>query len=116
MNATIDLDHWTPAGKATVDYAIQLLRSTHRPEIVAAETWLKAHPDVAVPALVAALDGQSSQSAAVLLGLIGTDEQIGALVEAHGRGGEGLCAAVERGLMLNGSEAALAALRSLKTR
>ena len=44
---------------------------------------------------------------------IGGDASIPALVEAHGRGGEGLRAAAERGLRLIGSPAAMTALRGL---
>ncbi|GAA3650787.1 hypothetical protein GCM10022237_08170 [Nocardioides ginsengisoli] len=97
----------------TVEHAVALLRSTHPPDIEAAESWLTAHPEAAVPALVEALHTPSAQAAAVLLGAIGDDGQIAALVAAHRRGGEGLRSAVERGLRRNGSAAALAALRSL---
>jgi hypothetical protein len=110
----IDLDAWTPAGKRTVDYAIDLLRSTHRPEILGAESWLLAHPDEATPALIAALETPAAQPAAVLLGAIGHLASIEPLVAAHRRGGEGLRSAVERGLASHPSPAAAAALAALR--
>jgi hypothetical protein len=109
----IDLDDWTPAGRRTVDYAIDLLRSTHLPEIRAAEAWLLAHPDEAEPALIAALETPAAQPAAVLLGAIGRPDCIQPLLAAHRRGGEGLRSAVERGLALHPSPEAAAALASL---
>jgi hypothetical protein len=111
----IDLDTWTPAGKRTVDYAIDLLRSTHLPEIHGAEKWLLAHPDEATPALIAALETPAAQPAAVLLGAIGRPESIEPLLAAHRRGGEGLRSAVERGLALHPSPDAAAALAALRT-
>lgn len=116
MSEPIDLDRWTPPGRDTAGYAVELLRSTHLAEVQSAEDWLAGHPEAAVPALVAALASPSAQPAAVLLGAIGGDDAIPALVEAHGRGGEGLRAAVVRGLEANGSERAVEALRSLGAR
>lgn len=113
MSDPSDLEHWTPAGRDTADYAIELLRSIHLAEVAAAERWLTTHPEAARPALERALRSPSAQPAAVLLGRVSGDASIDALVEAHGRGGEGLRAAVERGLRLNGSEAALSALDAL---
>lgn len=110
---TIDLDRWTPPGKSTADYAIELLRSTHTEEVQTAEDWLAHHPDAAVPALVKGLATPSAQAAAVLLGTIGGDDEIDALLAAHARGGEGLRAAAERALELNGSPRALTALHGL---
>ncbi len=94
----IDLDQWTPAGRATVDYAIELLRSTHLAEIRGAQRWLLGHPDAARPGLEAALATPSAQAAAVLLGFIGDADSIPWLIEAHKRGGEGLQAAARTGL------------------
>jgi hypothetical protein len=109
----IDLDRWTPAGRATVDYAVELLRSTHMPEVQGAEAWLLAHPDEAEPALVAALETPSAQAAAVLLGALGRPGVLAPLVAAHTRGGEGLREAVERGLALHGTPEAATALARL---
>jgi hypothetical protein len=95
---SIDLDRWTPAGKTTLDYAIELLRSTHPAEIHGAERWLLDHPETARRGLVNALATPSAQAAAVLLGLIGDRESIPFLVQAHDRGGEGLRSAVRTGL------------------
>jgi hypothetical protein len=111
----IDLDNWTPSGMATVDFAVSLLRSIHLPEIVAAEAWLLAHPDVAEPRLVAALETPAAQAAAPLLGMLGRDDSIAPLLTAHARGGEGLRAAVERGLAIHPSEKAEAALASIRS-
>jgi len=111
---SVDLDAWTPAGRRTVDYAIDLLRSLHLPEVRGAEEWLLAHPDEATPALVRALGTPAAQPAAVLLGAIGRPESIGALVAAHRRGGEGLRAAVERGLALHPSPEAAEAMAVLR--
>ena len=112
-NGVIDLEAWTPAGKRTVDYAIDLLRSTHPAEIRGAEAWLLAHPDEATPALIAALETPAAQPAAVLLGAIGDPASIKPLVAAHQRGGEGLRSAVERGLASHPSPAAAAALAAV---
>lgn len=109
----IDLDAWTPAGRRTVDHAVELLNSTHPPEVRGAETWLLAHPAEATPALVAALATPAAQPAAVLLGALGHPDSVEPLVAAHRRGGEGLRAAVERGLALHPSPEAAAALRAL---
>ena len=114
MNGPIDLDRWTPPGRETAEYAVELLRSTHLAEVQSAEGWLQTHPEAAIPALVAALESPSAQPAAVLLGKIGGDDAIAPLLGAHARGGEGLREAVERGLALNGSAAAAAALGGLR--
>jgi len=113
VNGPIDLDRWTPPGRETAEYAVELLRSTHLSEVRAAEDWLTRHPEAAVPALIQALGTPSAQPAAVLLGAIGDDDAIEPLIAAHARGGEGLREAVERGLGLNGSPRAMAALASL---
>lgn len=110
----IDLDQWTPAGRSTVEYAVELLRSTHLPEVEGAEAWLLAHPDEAEPALIDALETPSAQAAAVLLGAIGRPAAIAPLMAAHARGGEGLRDAVERGLALHPSPEAAAALAALR--
>lgn len=109
-----DLGRWTPAGKGTTDYAVDLLLSTNPEEIRAAEAWLLGHPREAVPALTAALHTPAAQAAAVLLGAIGDPASIGPLTEAHRRGGEGLRGAVERGLALHRSPGAAAALAALR--
>lgn len=113
MTELFDLAHATPAGRETADYAVSLLGSTHLPEVAAAERWLTTHPHESRAVLEQALAGTSAQPAAVLLGNLGGDESIDALVAAHGRGGEGLRAAVQRGLRLIGSDAALAAVAAL---
>ncbi len=112
----VDLDASTPAGKRTVDYAVELLLSTHLPEVQGAETWLLNNAEEALPALVAALETTAAQPAAVLLGALGRPEAIEPLAAAHHRGGEGLKAAVERGLALNGSTEAEEALTTLRDR
>ncbi|MGH4011535.1 MAG: hypothetical protein ACRDTH_25785 [Pseudonocardiaceae bacterium] len=99
----IDLDAWTPAGRRTVDYAIDLLRSLHLPEVRGAEASLLANPDEATPALITALGTPPAQPSAVLLGAIGRPESIGPLLAAHRTGSEGRRAAVERGLALHPS-------------
>jgi hypothetical protein len=109
----IDLDSWTPDGRATVDFAVELLRSIHLFEVRAAEGWLLNNPDEAEPVLIAALDGPAAQPSAVLLGVIGNDRAIGPLVAAHKRGGEGLKSAVERGLAALDSDEARQAIRDL---
>jgi hypothetical protein len=109
-----DLGEWTPAGRSTTGYAIELLRSVHLPEVQAAEGWLLTHPDEAEPALTRALDTPSAQPAAVLLGALGRPGAIAPLVAAHERGGEGLRAAVERGLALHDTPEATEALASLR--
>jgi HEAT repeat protein len=111
-----DLGRWTPAGRRTTDYAIDLLLSTHPEEIRAAESWLLGHPEEAVPALIAALRTPAAQPAAVLLGAIGDPDSIEPLIAAHRRGGPGLRSAVERGLALHPSPAAAAALSALRLR
>lgn len=111
---SIDLDTWTPAGMRTVDHAVELLRSLHLPEVRGAEAWLLAHPCEATPALIAALKTSAAQPAAVLLGAIGAAESIEPLVAAHRRGGQGLRAAVERGLELHRSAEAAVALALLR--
>jgi hypothetical protein len=108
-----DLERWTPAGRSTADYAVDLLLSLEPDEITAAEGWLLAHPAEAVPVLLAALDSPAAQPAAVLLGLIGDPAAIAPLVAAHRRGGAGLRAAVERGLAASAAPEAAAALASL---
>jgi hypothetical protein len=114
--AGIDLDAWTPAGKASVDYAIDLLRSTHEGEIRGAERWLLEHPNEARPALLAALDTPAAQPAAVLLGWVGDDATVAPLLAAYARGGEGLRGAAAAGLArlaerdVPGSREALAAV------
>jgi hypothetical protein len=113
VRGPIDLNRWTPPGRETAEYAAELLRSTHLSEVRSAEEWLTRHPHAAVPALIQALVTPSAQPAAVLLGAIGGDEAIEPLIAAHTRGGEGLREAVERGLRLNGSPRALAALDGL---
>lgn len=113
MSGPIDLARWTPPGRDTAAYAVELLRSTHVTEVQAAESWLGDHPDAAVPALLDGLATPSAQASAVLLGAIGGDAVIDALLVAHARGGEGLRSAVERGLELNGSPRALAARQAL---
>jgi hypothetical protein len=97
-----------------VDYAVQRLRSTHLTDVQSAEAWLLAHPDDAEPALVAALETPAAQPAAVLLGMIGRPTSVEPLVAAHRRGGEGLRAAVERGLALHGSAEAAEAMATLR--
>lgn len=110
-----DLDRWTPAGRRTTDYAIDLLQSTHPHEIRAAEAWLLRHPDEAEPALVTALGTPAAQAAAILLGAIGDPDSIEPLLAAYRRGGSGLHSAVERGLAVHPSPAAAAALDALRT-
>jgi hypothetical protein len=109
----IDLDSWTPDGRATVDYAVELLRSIHHFDVQAAESWLLEHPGDSEPALIVALDGPSAQAAAVLLGQVGGISAVEPLVAAHRRGGDGLKAAVERGLAALDSDAARQAMRDL---
>ncbi len=109
-----DLGRWTPAGRRTTDYAVDLLLSTHLEEVRAAEAWLLGHPGEAVPALTAALHTPAAQPAAVLLGAIGDPASVEPLLEAHRRGGSGLRAAVERGLALHPSAAAATALEALR--
>lgn len=109
-----DLGRWTPAGRRTTDYAVDLLLSTHPEEVRAAEAWLLGHPGEAVPALTAALHTPAAQPAAVLLGEIGDPASIGPLLQAHRRGGWGLREAVERGLARHPSPAAAAALAALR--
>jgi HEAT repeat protein len=109
-----DLGRWTPAGKRTTDYAVDLLLSTHPEETRMAEAWLLGHPGEAVPALTAALHTPAAQPAAVLLGAIGDPGSIEPLLRTHRRGGWGLRAAVERGLALHPSPAAAAALDALR--
>jgi len=92
------LDRWTPAGRDTTDYAVGLLSSTHLHEVEAAEAWLLAHPDEAVPALVEALHTPAAQAAAELLGALDDPVAIAPLLAAHRRGGAGLRRAVEAGL------------------
>jgi HEAT repeat protein len=108
------LDRWTPAGRRTTDYAVQLLSSTHLAEVEAAEAWLLAHPEEAVPALIDALGTPAAQSAAELLGELDDPVSIEPLVAAHKRGGEGLRLAVEAGLERLSGPAAAAALARLR--
>ncbi|MEV6304593.1 hypothetical protein AB0M02_34650 [Actinoplanes sp. NPDC051861] len=108
------LDRWTPVGRRTTDYAVQLLRSTHPPEVEAAEAWLLAHPGEAVPALIGALDTPSAQAAAELLGELDDPISIEPLLAAHERGGTGLRRAVEAGLERLSSPEAAAALTHLR--
>jgi HEAT repeat protein len=107
------LDRWTPAGRRTTDYAVQLLSSTHLPEIEAAEAWLLAHPEEAVPALIGALGTPEAQAAAELLGELDDPVAIEPLVAAHAQGGAGLRRAVEAGLERMSAPAAAAALAGL---
>lgn len=113
MTEPFDLSRATPDGRDTTEYAVDLLRSTHLAEVRAAEHWLTTHPDRARPVLARALATPAAQPAAVLLGSIGICETLDALVAAYRRGGEGLRAAVERGLRLDGSPEALDALALL---
>jgi hypothetical protein len=108
------LDRWTPAGRRTTDYAVALLGSTHLAEVEAAEAWLLAHPQEAVPALIDALDTPAGQSAAELLGELDDPVCIEPLLAAHERGGEGLRRAVEAGLERLSAPAAAAALAGLR--
>jgi HEAT repeat protein len=108
------LDRWTPAGRRTTDYAVQLLCSTHLAEVEAAEAWLLAHPEEAVTALIDALDTPAAQSAAELLGELDDPSSIEPLLAAHERGGEGLRRAVEAGLGRLSAPAAAAALARLR--
>jgi hypothetical protein len=108
------LDRWTPAGRRTTDYAVQLLSSTHIAEVEAAEAWLLAHPEVAVPALIDALDTPAAQAAAELLGELDDPVCIEPMLAAHKRGGAGLRRAVEAGLERLSAPAAAAALTGLR--
>jgi hypothetical protein len=108
------LDRWTPAGRRTTDYAVQLLCSTHLAEVEAAEAWLLAHPEEAVPALIDALNTPAAQSAAELLGELDDPVSIEPLLAAHERGGAGLRQAVEAGLERLSAPAAAAALARLR--
>ena len=108
------LDRWTPAGRPTTDYAVQLLLSTHLPEVEAAESWLLTHPDEAVPALVDALLTPAAQPAAELLGELDDPVAIQPLVACYQRGGPGLRRAVEAGLERMSSPAAATALAALR--
>jgi hypothetical protein len=108
------LDRWTPAGRRTTDYAVDLLSSTHLAEVEAAEAWLLAHPEEAVRALVDALHTPAAQPAAVLLGQLDDPDAIAPLLAAHQRGGAGLRRAVEAGLERMSAPAAAAALVELR--
>lgn len=108
------LDRWTPAGRRTTNYAVELLSSTHLPEVEAAEAWLLAHPEEAVPALVNALHTPAAQAAAELLGELDDPVSITPLLAAHERGGAGLRRAVEAGLERMSAPAAAAALAGLR--
>jgi hypothetical protein len=108
------LDRWTPAGRRTTDYAVQLLGSTHIAEVEAAEAWLLAHPEEAVPALIDALGTPAAQAAAELLGDLDDPVCIEPMLAAHERGGAGLRRAVEAGLQRLSAPAAAAALAGLR--
>ena len=108
------LDRWTPAGRQTTDYAVQLLLSTHPHEVEAAESWLLSHRDEAVPALIEALLTPAAQPAAELLGELDDPVAIQPLVAAYHRGGAGLRRAVEAGLERMSAPAAATALAGLR--
>lgn len=108
------MDRWTPAGRRTSDFAVQLLSSTHLPELEAAQDWLLAHPEEALPALIAALRTPMAQPAAELLGELDDPACIDPLLAAYDRGGPGLRRAVEAGLDRLSTPAAAAALAGLR--
>ena len=108
------LDRWTPAGRRTTDYAVQLLCSTHLAELEAAEAWLLAHPEEAVPALIDALETPAAQPAAELLGELDDPVCIEPMLAAHKRGGAGLRRTVEAGLERLSAPEAAAALAGLR--
>jgi hypothetical protein len=93
-----DLDSWLPAGRDPAEYAVELLRSTHLPDVHAAEQWLLTHRSEALPALVAGLETPSAQACAVLLGRLQAVTYLPDLVAAHRRGGMGLQSSVEAAL------------------
>lgn len=111
---TAGLEGMLPEGREPAEYAVELLRSTHRDERSSAEQWLLTHPERSGPALARALNTPSAQAAATLLGELRADDYVPDLVAAHERGGIGLRTAVEAALEAMDTAAADAALARLR--
>lgn len=104
-----------PEGYTPAQWAMFLLSSDVPRQAEAGEAWVLSHPDEAHDELVRMLEeGPRPTTAAMLLGVIGREESVPALVAAHRRGGELLRDAAAEALRRNPSPAAARARAELK--